>query len=133
VGEEIMLKDLNRIEDVTKGAIIELSDLESRVSLIYDSAKELGLDKGSMDTLDLSKKDIEASMQWLGKFLKRTTSKDTSPVCTKKIMIQESLCNIETSIRNIRYNVSNDDDVEKNLEFILDKVKNINELLKDEE
>ena len=86
-----MLKDLNRIEDVTKGAIIELSDLESRVSLIYDSAKELGLDKGSMDTLDLSKKDIEASMQWLGKFLKRTTSKDTSPVCTKKIMIQESL------------------------------------------
>lgn len=128
-----MLKDLNRIEDVTKGAIIELSDLESRVSLIYDSAKELGLDKGSMDTLDLSKKDIEASMQWLGKFLKRTTSKDTSPVCTKKIMIQESLCNIETSIRNIRYNVSNGDDVEKNLEFILDKVRNINELLKDEE
>jgi hypothetical protein len=133
VGKEIMLKDLNRIEDVTKGTIIELSDLESRVSLIYDSAKELGLDKGSMDTLDLSKKDIEASMQWLGKFLKRTTSKDTSPVCTKKIMIQESLCNIETSIRNIRYNVSNSDDVEKNLEFILDKVKNINELLKDEE
>jgi hypothetical protein len=133
VGKEIMLKDLNRIEDVTKGAIIELSDLESRVSLIYDSAKELGLDKGSMDTLDLSKKDIEASMQWLGKFLKRTTSKDTSPVCTKKIMIQESLCNIETSIRNIRYNVSNGDDVEKNLEFILDKVRNINELLKDEE
>lgn len=128
-----MLKDLNRIEDVTKGAIIELSDLESRVSLIYDSAKELGLDKGSMDTLDLSKKDIEASMQWLGKFLKRTTSKDTSPVCTKKIMIQESLCNIETSIRNIRYNVSNGDDVEKNLEFILDKVRNINELLKDKE
>ena len=128
-----MLKDLNRIEDVTKGAIIELSDLESRVSLIYDSAKELGLDKGSMDTLDLSKKDIEASMQWLGKFLKRTTSKDTSPVCTKKIMIQESLCNIETSIRNIRYNVSNGDDVEKNLEFILDKVRNINEILKDEE
>ena len=128
-----MLKDLNRIEDVTKGAIIELSDLESRVSLIYDSAKELGLDKGSMDTLDLSKKDIEASMQWLGKFLKRTTSKDTSPVCTKKIMIQESLCNIETSIRNIRYNVSNGDDVEKNLEFILNKVRNINELLKDEE
>ena len=128
-----MLKDLNRIEDVTKGAIIELSDLESRVSLIYDSAKELGLDKGSMDTLDLSKKDIEASMQWLGKFLKRTTSKDTSPVCTKKIMIQESLRNIETSIRNIRYNVSNGDDVEKNLEFILDKVRNINELLKDEE
>lgn len=128
-----MLKDLNRIEDVTKGAIIELSDLESRVSLIYDSAKELGLDKGSMDTLDLSKKDIETSMQWLGKFLKRTTSKDTSPVCTKKIMIQESLCNIETSIRNIRYNVSNGDDVEKNLEFILDKVRNINELLKDEE
>lgn len=128
-----MLKDLNRIEDVTKGAIIELSDLESRVSLIYDSAKELGLDKGSMDTLDLSKKDIEASMQWLGKFLKRTTSKDTSPVCTKKIMIQESLCNIETSIRNIRYNVSNGDDVEKNLEFILDKVRNISELLKDEE
>lgn len=128
-----MLKDLNRIEDVTKGAIIELSDLESRVSLIYDSAKELGLDKGSMDTLDLSKKDIEASMQWLGKFLKRTTSKDTSPVCTKKIMIQESLCNIETSIRNIRYNVSNGDDVEENLEFILDKVRNISELLKDEE
>ena len=128
-----MLKDLNRIEDVTKGAIIEMADLESRISLIYDSAKELGLDKGSMDTLDLSKKDIEASMQWLGKFLKRTTSKDTSPVCTKKIMIQESLCNIETSIRNIRYNVSNGDDVEKNLEFILDKVKNINELLKDEE
>lgn len=128
-----MLKDLNRIEDVTKGAIIELSDLESRVSLIYDSAKELGLDKGSMDTLSLSKKDIEASMQWLGKFLKRTTNKDTSPVCTKKIMIQESLCNIETSIRNIRYNVSNGDDVEKNLEFILDKVRNISELLKDEE
>lgn len=128
-----MLKDLNRIEDVTKGTIIEMADLESRISLIYDSAKELGLDKGSMDTLDLSKKDIEASMQWLGKFLKRTTSKDTSPVCTKKIMIQESLCNIETSIRNIRYNVSNGDDVEKNLEFILDKVKNINELLKDEE
>lgn len=128
-----MLKDLNHIEDVTKGAIIELSDLESRVSLIYDSAKELGLDKGSMDTLSLSKKDIEASMQWLGKFLKRTTSKDTSPVCTKKIMIQESLCNIETSIRNIRYNVSNGDDVEKNLEFILDKVRNINELLKDKE
>lgn len=127
-----MLKDLNRIEDVTKGAIIELSDLESRVSLIHDSAKELGLDKGSMDTLDLSKKDIEASMQWLGKFLERTTSKDTSPVYTKKIMIQESLCNIETSIRNIRYNVSNDGDVEKNLEFILDKVRNINELLKDE-
>jgi hypothetical protein len=133
VGKEIMLKDLNHIEDVTKGAIIELSDLESRVSLIYDSAKELGLDKGSMDTLSLSKKDIEASMQWLGKFLKRTTSKDTSPVCTKKIMIQESLCNIETSIRNIRYNVSNGDDVEKNLEFILDKVRNINELLKDKE
>lgn len=133
MGKEIMLEDLNRIEDVTKGAIIELSDLESRVSLIYDSAKELGLDKGSMDTLDLSKKDIEASMQWLGKFLKRTTSKDTSPVCTKKVMIQESLCNIETSIRNIRYNVSNGDDVEKNLEFILDKVRNINELLKDEE
>lgn len=128
-----MLKDLNRIEDVTKGTIIEMADLESRISLIYDSAKELGLDKGSMDTLDLSKKDIEASMQWLGRFLKRTTSKDTSPVCTKKIMIQESLCNIETSIRNIRYNVSNDDDVEKSLEFILDKVKNINELLKDEE
>lgn len=128
-----MLKDLNRIEDVTKGTIIEMADLESRISLIYDSAKELGLDKGSMDTLDLSKKDIEASMQWLGKFLKRTTSKDTSPVCTKKIMIQESLCNIETSIRNIRYNVSNGDDVEKNLEFILDKVRNINELLKDEE
>lgn len=128
-----MLKDLNRIEDVTKGTIIEMADLESRISLIYDSAKELGLDKGSMDTLDLSKKDIEASMQWLGKFLKRTTSKDTSPVCTKKIMIQESLCNIETSIRNIRYNVSNGDDVEKNLEFILNKVKNINELLKDEE
>ena len=128
-----MLKDLSRIEDVTKGAIIELSDLESRVSLIYDSAKELGLDKGSMDTLSLSKKDIEASMQWLGKFLKRTTSKDTSPVCTKKIMIQESLCNIETSIRNIRYNVSNGDDVEENLEFILDKVRNISELLKDEE
>jgi len=128
-----MLKDLNHIEDVTKGAIIELSDLESRVSLIYDSAKELGLDKGSMDTLDLSKKDIEASMQWLGKFLKRTTSKDTSPVCTKKIMIQESLCNIETSIRNIRYNVSNGDDVEENLDFILDKVRNISELLKDEE
>lgn len=128
-----MLKDLNRIEDVTKGAIIEMADLESRVSLIYDSAKELGLDKGSMDTLDLSKKDIEASMQWLGKFLERTTSKDTSPVCTKKIMIQESLCNIETSIRNIRYNVLNDGDVEKNLEFILDKVRNINELLKDEE
>lgn len=128
-----MLKDLSRIEDVTKGAIIELSDLESRVSLICDSAKELGLDKGSMDTLSLSKKDIEASMQWLGKFLKRTTSKDTSPVCTKKIMIQESLCNIETSIRNIRYNVSNGDDVEENLEFILDKVRNISELLKDEE
>lgn len=128
-----MLKDLNRIEDVTKGTIIEMADLESRISLIYDSAKELGLDKGSMDTLDLSKKDIEASMQWLGKFLKRTTSKDTSPVCIKKIMIQESLCNIETSIRNIRYNVSNGDDVEKNLEFILDKVRNINELLKDEE
>ena len=128
-----MLKDLNRIEDVTKGTIIEMADLESRISLIYDSAKELGLDKGSMDTLDLSKKDIEASMQWLGKFLKRTTSKDTSPVCTKKIMIQESLCNIETSIRNIRYNVSNGDDVEENLEFILDKVRNISELLKDEE
>lgn len=128
-----MLKDLNRIEDVTKGAIIEMTDLESRIALIHDSAKELGLDKGSMDTLDLSKKDIEASMQWLGKFLERTTSKDTSPVCTKKIMIQESLCNIETSIRNIRYNVSNDGDVEKNLEFILDKVRNINELLKDEE
>lgn len=128
-----MLKDLNRIEDVTKGAIIEMADLESRIALIHDSAKELGLDKGSMDTLDLSKKDIEASMQWLGKFLERTTSKDTSPVCTKKIMIQESLCNIETSIRNIRYNVSNDGDVEKNLEFILDKVRNINELLKDEE
>ena len=128
-----MLKDLNRIEDVTKGAIIEMTDLESRIALIHDSAKELGLDKGSMDTLDLSKKDIEASMQWLGKFLERTTSKDTSPVCTKKIMIQESLCNIETSIRNIMYNVSNGGDVEKNLEFILDKVRNINELLKDEE
>lgn len=128
-----MLKNLNRIEDVTKGAIIEMADLESRIALIYDSAKELGLDKGSMDTLDLSKKDIEASMQWLGKFLERTTSKDTSPVCTKKIMIQESLCNIETSIQNIRYNVSNGGDVEKNLEFILDKVRNINELLKDEE
>lgn len=128
-----MLKDLNRIEDVTKGAIIEMTDLESRIALIHDSAKELGLDKGSMDTLDLSKKDIEASMQWLGKFLERTTSKDTSPVCTKKIMIQESLCNIETSIRNIRHNVSNGGDVEKNLEFILDKVRNINELLKDEE
>lgn len=128
-----MLKDLNRIEDVTKGAIIEMTDLESRIALIHDSAKELGLDKGSMDTLDLSKKDIEASMQWLGKFLKRTTSKDTSPVCTKKIMIQESLCNIETSIRNIRYNVSNGGDVEENLEFILDKVRNISELLKDED
>ena len=128
-----MLKNLNRIEDVTKGAIIEMADLESRIALIHDSAKELGLDKGSMDTLDLSKKDIEASMQWLGKFLERTTSKDTSPVCTKKIMIQESLCNIETSIRNIMYNVSNGGDVEKNLEFILDKLRNINELLKDEE
>ena len=112
-----MLKSVKEIETVARGALEEMTDLESRLSLIFQSAQNAGINYKS---IGLSLYSASKSKAWLEQFINGKKSYDD-----ERAEIEESLCSIENSIRNVRYIVEHGGNIDKNLDFILEKVKNI--------
>ena len=112
-----MLKSVKEIETVAKGTLEEMTDLESRLSLLFQSAQNAGINYKSVG---LSLYSTSKSKAWLERFVNGEKSYDD-----EKAEIEESLCSIENSVRNVRYIVEHGGNIDKNLDFILEKVKNI--------
>jgi hypothetical protein len=116
-----MLKSVKEIETVAKGTLEEMTDLESRLSLLFQSAQNAGINYKSVG---LSLYATSKSKAWLERFVNGEKSYDD-----EKAEIEESLCSIENSIRNVRYIVEHGGNIDKSLDFILDKVKNIESIV----
>lgn len=116
-----MLKSVKEIETVAKGTLEEMTDLESRLSLLFQSAQNAGINYKSVG---LSLYATSKSKAWLERFVNGEKSYDD-----EKAEIEESLCSIENSVRNVRYIVEHGGNIDKSLDFILEKVKNIESIV----
>lgn len=117
-----MLKSVKEIETIAKGTLEEMTDLESRLNLIFQSAQDAGLD---YKPVGLSLYAISKSKAWLEQFVNGEKSYDD-----KKTEIEKSLCSIEESVQSVRYIAEHgEDDISQNLDFILEKVKNIGSIV----
>lgn len=117
-----MLKSVEKIETIARGTLEEMTDLESRLNLIFQSAQDAELD---YKPVGLSLYAISKSKAWLEQFVNGKKSYDD-----KKTEIEESLCSIEESVQSVRYIAEHGgDDIDQNLDFILEKVKNIGSII----
>lgn len=117
-----MLKSVEKIKTIAKGTLEEMTDLESRLNLIFQSAQNAGLD---YKPVGLSLYAISKSKAWLEQFVNGEKSYDD-----KKTEIEKSLCSIEESVQSVRYIAEHgEDDISQNLNFILEKVKNIGSIV----
>ena len=117
-----MLKSVEKIKTIAKGTLEEMTDLESRLNLIFQSAQDAGLD---YKPVGLSLYAISKSKAWLEQFVNGGKSYDD-----KKTEIEKSLCSIEESVQSVRYIAEHGgDDIDQNLDFILEKVKNIGSII----
>lgn len=117
-----MLKSVEKIKTIAKGTLEEMTDLESRLNLIFQSAQDAGLD---YKPVGLSLYAISKSKAWLEQFVNGEKSYDD-----KKTEIEKSLCSIEESVQSVRYIAEHgEDDIDQNLDFILEKVKNIGSII----
>lgn len=117
-----MLKSVEKIKTIAKGALEEMTDLESRLNLIFQSAQDAELD---YKPVGLSLYAISKSKAWLEQFVNGKESYDD-----EKTEIEESLCSIEDSVQSVRYIAEHGgDDIDQNLDFILEKVKNIESII----
>lgn len=117
-----MLKSVKEIETIAKGTLEEMTDLESRLNLIFQSAQDAGIDYKSVG---LSLYATSKSKAWLEQFVTGEKSHDD-----EKTEIEKSLCSIEDSVQSVRYIVEHGgDDISQNLDFILEKVKNIENIV----
>lgn len=117
-----MLKSVEKIKTIAKGTLEEMTDLESRLNLIFQSAQDAGLD---YKPVGLSLYAISKSKAWLEQFVNGEKSYDD-----KKTEIEKSLCSIEESVQSVRYIAEHGEgDISQNLDFILEKVKNIGSII----
>lgn len=117
-----MLKSVEKIKTIAKGTLEEMTDLESRLNLIFQSAQDAGLD---YKPVGLSLYAISKSKAQLEQFVNGEKSYDD-----KKTEIEKSLCSIEESVQSVRYIAEHGgDDISQNLDFILEKVKNIENIV----
>lgn len=117
-----MLKSVEKIKTIAKGTLEEMTDLESRLNLIFQSAQDAGLD---YKPVGLSLYAISKSKAWLEQFVTGEKPHDD-----EKTEIEKSLCSIEDSVQSVRYIVEHGgDDISQNLDFILEKVKNIENIV----
>lgn len=117
-----MLKSVEKIKTIAKGTLEEMTDLESRLNLIFQSAQDAGLD---YKPVGLSLYAISKSKAWLEQFVNGEKSYDD-----KKTEIEKSLCSIEESVQSVRYIAEHGEgDISQNLDFILEKVKNIGSIV----
>ena len=117
-----MLKSVEKIKTIAKGTLEEMTDLESRLNLIFQSAQDAGLD---YKPVGLSLYAISKSKAWLEQFVNGGKSYED-----KKTEIEKSLCSIEESVQSVRYIAEHDEgDISQNLDFILEKVKNIGSIV----
>ena len=117
-----MLKSVKEIETIARGTLEEMTDLESRLNLIFQSAQDAGIDYKSVG---LSLYATSKSKAWLEQFVTGEKSHDD-----EKTEIEKSLCSIEDSVQSVRYIVEHGgDDISQNLDFILEKVKNIENIV----
>ena len=117
-----MLKSIKEIETIAKGTLEEMTDLESRLDLIFQSAQDAGID---YKPVGLSLYATSKSKAWLEQFVTGEKPHDD-----EKTEIEKSLCSIEDSVQSVRYIVEHGgDDISQNLDFILEKVKNIENIV----
>lgn len=116
-----MLKSTKEIKTVAKGTLEEMTELESRLSLIFQSAQNAGINYKSVG---LSLYATSKSKAWLEQFVNDKNSYDD-----EKAEIEESLCSIENSVRDVKHIVEQGGNIDKNLDFILEKVKNIENIV----
>ena len=117
-----MLKSVKEIETIAKGTLEEMTDLESRLDLIFQSAQDAGID---YKPVGLSMYATSKSKAWLEQFVTGEKPHDD-----EKTEIEKSLCSIEDSVQSVRYIVEHGgDDIIQNLDFILEKVKNIENIV----
>lgn len=116
-----MLKSTKEIKTVAKGTLEEMTELESRLSLLFQSAQNAGINYKSVG---LSLYATSKSKVWLEQFVNDKNSYDD-----EKAEIEESLCSIENSVRDVKHIVEQGGNIDKNLDFILKKVKNIENIL----
>lgn len=117
-----MLKSVEKIKTIAKGTLEEMTDLESRLNLIFQSAQDAGLD---YKPVGLSLYAISKSKAQLEQFVNGEKSYDD-----KKTEIEKSLCSIEESVQSVRYIAEHGEgDISQNLDFILEKVKNIGSIV----
>ena len=107
-----MLKSVEKIKTIAKGTLEEMTDLESRLNLIFQSAQDAGLD---YKPVGLSLYAISKPKAWLEQFVNGEKSYDD-----KKTEIEKSLCSIEESVQSVRYIAEHGEgDISQNLDFIL--------------
>jgi uncharacterized protein YicC (UPF0701 family) len=116
-----MLKSTKEIKTVAKGTLEEMTELESRLSLLFQSAQNVGINYKSVG---LSLYAASKSKAWLEQFVNGKNSYDD-----EKSEIEESLCSIENSVRDVKHIVEQGGNIDKNLDFILEKVKNIENIV----
>lgn len=117
-----MLKSVEKIKTIAKGTLEEMTDLESRLNLIFQSAQDAGLD---YKPVGLSLYAISKSKAWLEQFVTGEKPHDD-----EKTEIEKSLCSIEESVQSVRYIAEHGEgDISQNLDFILEKVKNIGSIV----
>lgn len=117
-----MLKSVKEIETIAKGTLEEMTDLESRLNLIFQSAQDAGID---YKPVGLSLYATSKSKAWLEQFVTGEKPHDD-----EKTELEKSLCSIEDSVQSVRYIVEHGgDDISQNLDFILEKVKNIENIV----
>lgn len=116
-----MLKSTKEIKTVAKGTLEEMTELESRLSLLFQSAQNAGINYKSVGLLLYA---TSKSKAWLEQFVNDKNSYDD-----EKAEIEESLCSIESSVRDVKHIVEQGGNIDKNLDFILEKVKNIENIL----
>lgn len=116
-----MLKNVKEIKTVAKGILEEMTDLESRLSWLSQSAQNAGI---NYEFVGISLYTTSKSKTWLEQFVNDENSYDD-----KKAKIEESLCSIEMSVRNVRHVVEQGGNIDKSLDFILEKVKNIENIV----
>ena len=117
-----MLKSVEKIKTIAKGTLEEMTDLESRLNLIFQSAQDAGID---YKPVGFSLYATSKSKAWLEQFVTGEKPHDD-----EKTEIEKSLCSIEDSVQSVRYIVEHGgDDISQNLDFILEKVKNIESIV----
>lgn len=117
-----MLKSVEKIKTIAKGTLEEMTDLESRLNLIFQSAQDAGI---NYKPVGLSLYATSKSKAWLEQFVTGEKPHDD-----EKTEIEKSLCSIEDSVQSVRYIVEHGgDDISQNLDFILEKVKNIENIV----